>query len=423
MKSKLLLLSLIFILIIPAGCSEKTPSEPGNYNSGPVAALVDYQGCKTEKKEGKYPEIASDRDCIEYSYDPDEQRLELIHINAGFNCCPGDISAHITISNDTITIAERESGQACKCLCLFDLSYQIENLPPSVYTIKVIQLYLQEGDQPLEFTVDLQARQSGKECLVRDHYPWDTGYYSEEPAGVMIDYSGCKSAITEISDVEVPGCLDCVLCLYTGNTLTLKHLNAGFNCCPEELLADITVSNDTIRIVEIETEGLCDCNCLFDLEYEFSNIDPGEYTVIIEEPYRCPEDEPMVFELELPCLPNFCHCEKRSCYPWESSYSEDNDLQRMSEMEIAIYQMLTPPVCQSDGDCMALPYGDKPCGGPGKYVAASRSSEDFERLIPTLSVFNYFQDVVNRRYNYRSDCEYVERPAVECSGGFCRVVR
>ncbi len=421
MRFELLLLSAVIFLIIPAGCSEDNPSEPTGYSADPSGKLVDFQGCKTSKQAGSFPGVGSDQDCVRYSYDS-EGNLRLDHINAGFNCCPGDITADISIRNDTIFIAEAESDPACRCLCLFDVSYLIENLSPGEYYIRITGLYLNEEDQPVEFSVDLESRPSGMECFHRDHYPWDTGYSYREPEGKLIDYSGCKGTVTGISDVEVPEGLDCVECFYSGsNVLSLKHLNAAFNCCPGEIISDIVVRNDSIIITEDETEGLCDCICLFDLEYEIINIPTGEYTVLIREPYLCEGDQPLSFSIQLPCLPNYCHCEFRTCYPWETNYSEEQDLKRLSRMERILEQLLASPVCNSREDCIALPCGAKPCGGPGKYVAASRSSESFSILIPQLCIFNSFQDLVNHRYKYLSDCLFVTRPEVECRDGLCRI--
>jgi len=423
MNIRLLLISAILIVLIPAGCSKDTPSEPEQYEDNPVAGVVDYSGCKTDKQAGKNPDVSSDQDCVEFIYDETEETLELIHLNAGFNCCPGEITANITFNGDTISILEKESEAACRCLCLFDISYMIEGVSSASYTIRISEPYINEDDKPVEFTVDLELEPAGKKCFLRKHYPWNTGYYSENLQGVLVDYDGCKGTTSGISDLEIPGCLDCVQCFYGDqNTLFLKHLNATFNCCPEEIIAEVVVSGDTIMITEDETEGLCDCHCLFDLEYEINDIYPGEYTVIVNEPYLCDGDQPLVFQLEIPCFPNYCYCLPRTCYPWETYYTEEEDLQRIDRMEKDIQRLLIPEKCGGDGDCVALPYGDKPCGGPLSYVAASSSSDDFSSLVPRLCVFRSFQDVVNRRYGYKSDCSYITRPEVECSEGYCRLV-
>ena len=134
---------------------------------------VDFEGCKTFER-GEADTIPLDQDCIEYGYDG-ESVLSIKRINAGFNCCPGVIKAFVDIEGDVITIEEKEfydDTGPCYCLCLFDLDFDITEINPGVYTIKVIELYLSAGDEPLEFSVDLTNSNSGIFCVKRSVYPW-----------------------------------------------------------------------------------------------------------------------------------------------------------------------------------------------------------------------------------------------------------
>jgi len=139
----------------------------------PSGILLDYSGCKEFQKGTPIDSVSPDQDCVEYQYDGTSLLL-LKHINAGFNCCPDEILADITIEGNIITIEEDESLESggCFCLCLFNVDYQISNLPPGEYTIRVFGMYLQEGDEILQFTVDLASSPSGIFCVYRDHYPW-----------------------------------------------------------------------------------------------------------------------------------------------------------------------------------------------------------------------------------------------------------
>jgi hypothetical protein len=140
----------------------------------PTGNLLDYFGCKPSQAQTT-DTISSDQDCMECQYDG-TSILQLQHINAGFNCCPSNLTADIIIEDNFISITEYEHFDdygPCNCLCLFDVDYQIDNLSPGEYTIKVTELYLEDGDEPLEFTVDLPAfPYSGSYCVTRDHYPW-----------------------------------------------------------------------------------------------------------------------------------------------------------------------------------------------------------------------------------------------------------
>jgi len=140
---------------------------------GPNGYLVSSFGCKTFGTRTPMYDAPSDQDCIEYQYDG-ESVLLLRHVNAGFNCCPDSLTARIRIREGMITIDEAEllySG-GCYCLCLFDVDYEIVDLPPGEYTIRINGMYLLEGDEVLEFTVDLASSPSGSFCVPRDHYPW-----------------------------------------------------------------------------------------------------------------------------------------------------------------------------------------------------------------------------------------------------------
>ncbi len=131
------------------------------------------------------------------------------------------------------------------------------------------------------------------------------------PSGKLVNHSDCKEA-----DSDQSSSMDCVEYQYDGESeLLLKHVNAGFNCCPE-ITANIGFSNSTITIDEIEISGLCDCLCLFDLYYEIQNITPGKYTIQISEPYVGPDDEKLTFSVNLTSETTGSYCVERYRYPW-----------------------------------------------------------------------------------------------------------
>ncbi len=283
--------------------------------SSPTGTLIDYTSCKTFQKESD--STPPTQDCIEYDYDG-ASVLSLKHVNAAFNCCPSAIEADITIEDNLITIDESESFDTlgpCPCLCLFDLDMEIINLPPGVYTIKVNQLYLEGGDEIHEFTVALSSSPSSdSHCVDRDYYPW--GYW--ETATVI--FSDCKTFQKASSPDSTPPNQTCIEYQYDGQSvLSINHINAGFNCCPDELAAIISIEGNVITIEEVEYlySGGCDCLCLFNLDYEITGLPPGEYTVIVIEPYRHPDDEPLEFTINLSSSPSSgSHCVYRSYYPW-----------------------------------------------------------------------------------------------------------
>jgi hypothetical protein len=161
---------LVFMLIAVApGCDKDTPTEPQPHLK-PAAALVSRSDCK-RSTELAASGSAAIRDCFEYELAGGDTLL-LRHINAAFNCCPGEIAADISFKNDTITIVEHESESGCRCLCLYDIEYRFVNIEAGTYTIQFVEPYVTDADEPLRSTIDLSASPSGSFCVDRASYPW-----------------------------------------------------------------------------------------------------------------------------------------------------------------------------------------------------------------------------------------------------------
>ena len=80
-----------------------------NQSFQPVGSLVSYEGCKTFQNGGGSSQSVNfihdqNQDCVEFNYFGNNT-LEMRHINAGFNCCPGKILAEIDILDDVIIIS------------------------------------------------------------------------------------------------------------------------------------------------------------------------------------------------------------------------------------------------------------------------------------------------------------------------------
>jgi len=154
------------LVLLAVSCA--SPSGPD-----PVGRLVGWTGCKSfgAPDPGAATAPISSQECAEYDYDG-RGLLKLKHINAGFNCCPGTISATTDVSNGVILIKERESSSLCDCDCLYDLGYEIAGLAAGIYRISVVGPYQPAGDPPLEFLADLSHAASGACCVERSRYPW-----------------------------------------------------------------------------------------------------------------------------------------------------------------------------------------------------------------------------------------------------------
>ena len=127
----------------------------------------------------------------------------------------------------------------------------------------------------------------------------------------------CKNIDKSAAFNEKADSLSCIEYTYNSEskTLILKHINAGFNCCPGKISFDATFSNDTLIIEESETSSLCDCSCLYDLEMEFKNFTDQNFQIKIIEPYlgNCEE---INFRIDLKSDKNGEWCSVRKSYPW-----------------------------------------------------------------------------------------------------------
>lgn len=133
--------------------------------------------------------------------------------------------------------------------------------------------------------------------------------------GELIGSQGCKqlgkSAFPAASSDE-----ECLEWDLQADILAIRHVNAAFNCCVDDLSADVVVAGSSITVVETETleNGLgCDCLCLYDLDYLVHNPPPGVYSISVTGPYS---PEPLDTTIDLVGQPTGVYCEDRDEYPW-----------------------------------------------------------------------------------------------------------
>ena len=104
-------------------------------------------------------------DCFEYEHDGNTT-LSITHRNASFNCCIEGTYIELNFSGDTLYITEKENAPTpCDCICLYDISYSIYNLPAGVYTVYLDELY----NDDMIFDVELQSQPAGNHCVI---IPW-----------------------------------------------------------------------------------------------------------------------------------------------------------------------------------------------------------------------------------------------------------
>ncbi len=167
-----LIVVLFALIVAAAGCRDDRTLDPAG-SGGPSVSLISFTGCKTGAALPAGEEDPPDSSCVAYRYDRDGN-LFFEHIDAGFNCCQDRIYASISIDGKAITVTEAEDpeGGLCDCLCLFDLCFVAKNIEPGLWTIRFSEPYLGEGDEAIEFTVDLLLATEGEYCVPRKSYPW-----------------------------------------------------------------------------------------------------------------------------------------------------------------------------------------------------------------------------------------------------------
>jgi hypothetical protein len=136
------------------------------------------------------------------------------------------------------------------------------------------------------------------------------------PAIQFIGSTGCKGHFLKTEPDSAN--LDCIQYAWLkGDTLVIKHVNAGFNCCPGGFGTTLRVSGDTLIVEEREDAAMCDCDCLFDLDYYLSGVARRTWWLRIVEPYvDTLKEEALFSRIELRKEASGEFCVTRDYYPW-----------------------------------------------------------------------------------------------------------
>ena len=133
----------------------------------------------------------------------------------------------------------------------------------------------------------------------------------------LIGTPQCNGSKSADESTQTPPSRSCVEFAFDRDNrkLIIKHLNAGFNCCPESLWCTVAYRNDTILIQEFEKHAGCKCNCLYNLDIEVEGLEPGKYQLRLIEPYLGTQ-QPIIGFLDLLSQKQSNLCASRSIYPW-----------------------------------------------------------------------------------------------------------
>ncbi len=122
---KTLILSLLLSLGV-VGCDDKN-EKPNEQTVFTGAKDLSHTDCKTATKSSERKEYLELSEADKY--------LAIKHINAVFNCCPGELLVTSEVRNDTIFINETEKEAGCKCICPYDLEYKVGALDYGKYHV------------------------------------------------------------------------------------------------------------------------------------------------------------------------------------------------------------------------------------------------------------------------------------------------
>lgn len=141
---------------------------------------------------------------------------------------------------------------------------------------------------------------------------------SGSPSGKLVSASDCKHTASG-KGLRVQDSNESAV-EYSYNpasrVLTLRHINAAFNCCPGPLSASVVLVDSLITITEKESKPSCDCNCLYDLDIEISHLPQKSWNIVFIEPYLSPPDLPLSFVVDLTASSSGRYAVPRARYPW-----------------------------------------------------------------------------------------------------------
>lgn len=144
------------------------------------------------------------------------------------------------------------------------------------------------------------------------------------PTVRLISKSACKGTQESPPSSAASDCTQDCLKYWrdSDSTLHVRHINAAFNCCMESLSVSVQVKGEVALITESDNmeAGGCRCMCLYDAEYEISNLPASVHKIEIAEPYakldQWPDEQPLCCSLVESVTDTTTCCVDRCHYPW-----------------------------------------------------------------------------------------------------------
>lgn len=101
------------------------------------------------------------------------------------------------------------------------------------------------------------------------------------------------------------------------------------------------------------------------------------------------------------------------------SVTADQDVDALRREALAL---IGDASADDNSQCRVIGFGHKPCGGPAQYLAYSTKNGNEAEILAKVAAYNSAAEAENVRLGRMSDCAVVPKPAVELSGGQCKLV-
>jgi hypothetical protein len=176
------------------------------------------------------------------------------------NCCPDELRLEQEISGNQITLYEIGYDGSCDCMCWFPVTAMLGPFPDGTYTVEVID-NLGQSLGTVEVVIG-EPTEPGIAYQIDDCNP--------EAAALFL--TGESESTRFTVTVE-------------GQYIHFEDMMVA-NCCPDELLLEMTVKDNLITILEIEhTSFPCTCICDYPVTATLGPFEPGTYTLEVYEDY------------------------------------------------------------------------------------------------------------------------------------------
>ena len=107
------------------------------------------------------------------------------------------------------------------------------------------------------------------------------------------------------------------------------------------------------------------------------------------------------------------------CINCDDEKAEKEDKARLENMEQEILGIISDLSCTDSTDCRIIGFGAKPCGGYWRYLIYSKINVDSVQLNEKVRIYNEYNETLNEKYGWISDCSLPPIPVIKCIDGEC----